>query len=51
MEVVGVNASHEILVEVDDNDDQIVGNPTGISGQQARPNPIQVLKNMIFLVT
>jgi len=42
MEDVAVYSGHEVLVEADDNSNQIVGSPRGISGQQARHHPIHM---------
>jgi hypothetical protein len=47
LEEVTVNASHEVLMEVDDNMSLIVGDPQGILDQQLRPIP---LLNIIIIL-
>jgi hypothetical protein len=46
---VTVNASHEVLMEVDDNTSLIVGDPQGILDQHLSPHLILLLNNIIIL--
>jgi hypothetical protein len=45
---VVVGAAFKVLVEVDDNSVQIVGDPKAILGQQVRPYPIHTINNIIL---
>jgi hypothetical protein len=52
LEEVTVRASHEVMMEVDDNILLIVGVPLGILDQHIRLHPIFLLKfNIIVLIT
>jgi hypothetical protein len=42
-----VRASRKVLVEVNDTNALIVGNPQGILGKQFRPHPI----NLLYIIT
>jgi hypothetical protein len=51
LEEVTVRASHEVMMEVDDNILLIVGDPHGILDQHIRLHPIFLLKvNIIVLI-
>ena len=45
-----MHVDHEDLVEFDDNNLAIVGNPKGIFDQQLRPHPINLLNISIILM-
>jgi hypothetical protein len=51
LEEVIVRASHEVLMEVDDNCALIVGNPQGILDLQLRPRPMHLLNIIIISIT
>jgi hypothetical protein len=40
LEEVAVGAGYEVLVDIDDNDWLIVGDPQGVLDEQLRPHPI-----------
>jgi hypothetical protein len=50
LEEVTVHADNKVLIEVDANSLQVVGDPHGTMVQQVRPNPIYLLKFMILLI-
>jgi hypothetical protein len=51
LEEVAVRASHEVLLEVDDNSELIVDDPQVIQCQQLRPHSIHFLKMILILLT
>jgi hypothetical protein len=50
LEEVAIHVGHEDLVEFDDNNLAIVGNPKGIFDQQLRPHPINLLNISFILI-
>ncbi len=51
LEEDALRADREILMEVDDNSELIVGNPRGILGQQLMPHTINFLNIIIITYT
>jgi hypothetical protein len=51
LEEVTEYAGDKVLMEVDDNSAQIIGDPRGILGQQLRPRTFHLLIIIIILIT
>jgi hypothetical protein len=50
LEEAAVHAGLEVLMEVDDNSSQIVGDPHGILDQQLRPHPVHLIIIIIIML-
>jgi hypothetical protein len=51
LEEVTEYVGDKVLMEVDDNSAQIIGDPQGILGQLLRPHPFHLLIIIIILIT
>ncbi len=48
LEEVAMHADNKVLMQVDDNSLQVVGDPHGVLVQQLRPHPIHSLKLVLI---